>query len=195
MEKAFVLASASPRRSEILQSAGYEFNIITSQAEEITQGNAATVAMHNALAKAKAVYALQGENAIVLGADTVVCLGNAVLGKPKNRQDAFNMLKSLSNSSHSVITGYAVISDKGEKTGYCETFVKFRTLTDNEINAYIATGECDDKAGAYGIQERASLFVESINGDYFNIMGLPVADLYPILKSAGILPKWQPANL
>ena len=191
MEKFLVLASASPRRSEILLSAGYEFNIITSAATEITEGAGAIIAAENAKAKALAVYSQQPENAVVLGADTVVCLNDKVLGKPKSREDAFNMLVSLSNSNHSVITGYAVASKKGVKTGYCETFVKFRPLTDEEINDYVATGECDDKAGAYGIQERASLFVESINGDYFNIMGLPVAEIYPILKSAGIYPKWQ----
>ena len=191
MEKFLVLASASPRRSEILLSAGYEFNIITSAATEITEGAGAIIAAENAKAKALAVYSQQPENAVVLGADTVVCLNDKVLGKPKSREDAFNMLVSLSNSNHSVITGYAVASKNGVKTGYCETFVKFRPLTDEEINDYVATGECDDKAGAYGIQERASLFVESINGDYFNIMGLPVAEIYPILKSAGIYPKWQ----
>lgn len=191
MEKFLVLASASPRRSEILLSAGYEFNIITSAATEITEGAGAIIAAENAKAKALAVYSQQPENAVVLGADTVVCLDNKVLGKPKSREDAFNMLASLSNSNHSVITGYAVASKEGIKTGYCETFVKFRPLTNEEINDYVATGECDDKAGAYGIQERASLFVEAINGDYFNIMGLPVAEIYPILKSAGIYPKWQ----
>ena len=191
MEKFLVLASASPRRSEILLSAGYEFNIITSAATEITNGAGAIIAAENAKAKALAVYSQQPENAVVLGADTVVCLNDKVLGKPKSREDAFNMLVSLSNSNHSVITGYAVASKNGVKTGCCETFVKFRPLTDEEINDYVATGECDDKAGAYGIQERASLFVESINGDYFNIMGLPVAEIYPILKSAGIYPKWQ----
>lgn len=191
MEKFLVLASASPRRSEILLSAGYEFKIITSAATEITNGAGAIIAAENAKAKALAVYSQQPENAVVLGADTVVCLDNKVLGKPKSREDAFNMLVSLSNSNHSVITGYAVASKEGIKTGYCETFVKFRPLTNEEINDYVATGECDDKAGAYGIQERASLFVEAINGDYFNIMGLPVAEIYPILKSAGIYPKWQ----
>ena len=191
MEKFLVLASASPRRSEILLSAGYEFKIITSAATEITEGAGAIIAAENAKAKALAVYSQQPENAVVLGADTVVCLNDKVLGKPKSREDAFNMLVSLSNSNHSVITGYAVASKNGVKTGYCETFVKFRPLTGEEINDYVATGECDDKAGAYGIQERASLFVESINGDYFNIMGLPVAEIYPILKSAGIYPKWQ----
>ena len=191
MEKFLVLASASPRRSEILLSAGYEFKIITSAATEITDGAGAIIAAENAKAKALAVYSQQPENAVVLGADTVVCLDNKVLGKPKSREDAFNMLASLSGSNHSVITGYAVASKEGVKTGYCETFVKFRPLTNEEINDYVATGECDDKAGAYGIQERASLFVEAINGDYFNIMGLPVAEIYPILKSAGIYPKWQ----
>ena len=192
MKKSLILASASPRRRELLATAGYEFQIIPSSAEEIEKGiPAKELAVKNALAKARDIYKNQKEGCVVIGADTVVCLGDAVLGKPKSRAHAKEMLLSLSGSTHSVVTGYAVVGESEEKSGFCETLVKFRSLTDGEIDSYIATGECDDKAGAYGIQERASLFVEGIEGDYFNVMGLPVADLYPILTSLGILPNWQ----
>ena len=192
MKKTLILASASPRRRELLSLAGYEFEIMPSSAEEIEKGvPAATLAVKNALAKARDIYEKSGEGSVVIGADTIVCVENEVLGKPKSRAHAKEMLSSLSGSRHSVITGYAVIGEQGEESGFCETVVKFRHLSESEIDSYVATGECDDKAGAYGIQERASLFVEGIEGDYFNVMGLPVADLYPVLANFGLLPDWQ----
>ncbi len=192
MKKTLILASASPRRRELLSVAGYEFEIMPSGAEEIEKGiPAKDLAVKNALAKAKDVYKQSPEESVVIGADTVVCVGETVLGKPKSRDHAREMLLMLSNSEHSVITGFAVVGKEGEESGFCETVVKFRPLTHMEIDGYVATGECDDKAGAYGIQERASLFVQGISGDYFNVMGLPVADLYPLLAKFGILPNWQ----
>lgn len=191
MEKKLILASASPRRRELLETAGYEFSIITSDVDEIAAGmKGSELARLNALAKARDVF-LKNQSSVVVGADTVVCFGDEVMGKPKNREDAFNMLLSLSGTTHSVITGYAVVSDLGEESGFCETLVKFRNLNENEIKAYVETGECDDKAGAYGIQEKASLFVSKIDGDYFNVMGLPVESLYGLLKKQHIFPKWQ----
>ncbi len=192
MKKTLILASASPRRRELLSVAGYEFEIVPSSAEEIEKGiPAQELAVKNALAKARDVYKQNGTESVVIGADTVVCVGDRVLGKPKSKENAKEMLLMLSGSEHSVITGYAVVGKTGEKSGFCETIVKFRKLTEAEIDCYIATKECDDKAGAYGIQERASLFVQGISGDYFNVMGLPVASLYPILADFGILPNWQ----
>lgn len=192
MEKNLILASASPRRSELLSIAGYEFEIKPSNAEEIEKGiPAKELAMKNALAKARDIYKTTNENSVVIGADTVVCLGDMVLGKPKNEENAKEMLKSLSGSEHSVVTGFAVVAQGKEEVGFCETVVKFRNLSEKEIDCYVATKECNDKAGAYGIQERASLFVEGIKGDYFNVMGLPVASLYPILERCGVLPRWQ----
>ncbi len=192
MQKSLILASASPRRRELLSIAGYEFEINPSNAQEIETGiPAKDLAMKNALAKARDIYKTTGKDSVVIGADTVVCLGDMVLGKPKSPENAKEMLKSLSGSKHSVVTGFAVVGEDGEEVGFCETVVKFRHLGENEIDCYIATKECNDKAGAYGIQERASLFVEGIDGDYFNVMGLPVASLYPILKKFGILPNWQ----
>lgn len=192
MKKQLVLASASPRRSEILSVAGYDFKICVSGASEIMQGeSAATLAKLNALEKAREVFSRLGGDSVVIGADTVVCHNGLVLGKPRDEADAFDMLKKLSGTTHTVISGYAVVGSEGERSGFCETVVKFKPLTDTEINAYVATKEPNDKAGAYGIQERASLFVSEIRGDYFNVMGLPVCCLYEPLKEFGILPNWQ----
>ena len=127
----------------------------------------------------------------MLGSDTVVCIGDEILGKPKDFDDAAAMLKRLSGSVHEVISGYAVIGSDREESGCCVTKVRFRELSDSEITAYINTLEPMDKAGAYGIQERACLFAESFEGDFYNIIGLPIAPLYPILKDFSILPDWQ----
>lgn len=192
MSKRLVLASASPRRREILSTAGYDFEIVTSNADEISDGSsAAEVARINALAKAREVLLRGTDECVVVGADTVVACDGSILGKPRDESDAFAMIKSLSGKKHSVITGYAVVSKDGEESGYCSTEVEFRTLSDGEIRDYVATGEPMDKAGAYGIQERASIFVSSLEGDFFNVVGLPVAKLYKPLKKFGILPKWQ----
>ncbi len=192
MAKKLILASASPRRREILDTAGYVYEVIPSDSEEISGGIAPEELVRlNALAKAKEVYSRSNPDSVVIGADTVVCLNGEVLGKPNGEKQAFEMLKRLSNSSHEVMTGYAVVTAEGEESGVCSTSVHFRTMTDDEIYAYIATGEPLDKAGAYGIQERACLFAESFEGDYFNIIGLPVAKLCPMLKKHGIIPAWQ----
>ncbi|MBR6562568.1 MAG: septum formation protein Maf [Clostridia bacterium] len=191
MSKKLILASASPRRREILDTAGYSYEVVPSNADEVMEGDAYLLARLNALAKAKEVYACIGGDCVVVGADTVVCVDGEVLGKPKDERDAFLMLSKLSGSSHEVISGYAVVSEQGEESDFCVTHVQFRKLTDDEINAYIATHEPMDKAGAYGIQERACLFAESFVGDFFNIIGLPIARLYPMLRSFGISPDWQ----
>lgn len=192
MEKKLILASASPRRKEILNTAGYVYEVIPSNATELTHGeNPCELVRENALAKARDVFLRCNENAIVIGADTIVCLNGRILGKPKDERDAFLMLKELSGSVHEVITGYAVIGEEGEESGFCVTEVYFRTLSDSEINAYIKTNEPLDKAGAYGIQERACVFAEGFKGDFFNIIGLPIAPLYSVLKKFGISPDWQ----
>lgn len=179
-----VLASKSPRRSEILKNAGFEFVIRTADADEtIADGiNPEDAVVILAARKAKAVERANDE--MVLGADTIVVLDDKILGKPKDREDAFNMLKSLSGRVHSVFTGVCAISDKGSITFAEETKVEFYPLSDEEINAYIDTKECDDKAGAYGIQGLASKFIKGINGDYFNVVGLPISSVYKkILKN------------
>lgn len=193
MAKKLILASASPRRSEILDTAGYSYEIIPSNADEVMEGECPySIAELNALAKAREVFErLNDGNIVVLGADTVVSVNGQVLGKPTDENDAFLMLRSLSGSTHEVISGFAVVGCDDFDSGFCVTKVKFRDLTDAEILDYVATGEPMDKAGAYGIQERACLFAESFEGDFFNIIGLPVEKLYLPLKKQGILPEWQ----
>lgn len=192
MAKKLILASASPRRREILETAGYSYTAVPSNAEELVGGaDACTLVRENSLRKAREVFARTDGDAVVLGSDTVVCIGDEILGKPKNEADAFAMLKRLSGSVHEVISGYAVIDSDREESGCCVTKVRFRELSDSEITAYINTLEPMDKAGAYGIQERACLFAESFEGDFYNIIGLPIAPLYPILKDFSILPDWQ----
>lgn len=192
MRKKLILASASPRRSEILSVAGFSFDIIPSSAEEISEGlppeEAARV---NALSKAREVFDRVGNGCAVVGADTVVTLDGEILGKPKDERDAFRMLKALSGRKHHVITGYAVISGGFEMSASCSTEVVFKPLSDSEIYAYIATFEPMDKAGSYAIQEKGSVFVESMSGDFFNVVGLPVAEISEILKNIGIYPDWQ----
>ena len=179
-----VLASKSPRRSEILKNAGFEFVIRTADADEtIADGiNPEDAVVIIAARKAKAVERANDE--MVLGADTIVVLDDKILGKPKDREDAFNMLRSLSGRVHSVFTGVCAISDKGSITFAEETKVEFYPLTDEEINSYIDSNDCYDKAGAYGIQGLASKFIRGINGDYFNVVGLPISSVYEkILKN------------
>ncbi len=192
MAKRLVLASASPRRSEILSVAGFEFDIIPSDSEEISEGLPPEEAARiNALAKAKEVYDRVGDGACVVGADTVVTIDGEILGKPRDREDAFNMLKTLSGRKHQVITGYAVICENFEVSAFCSTEVVFRAISDGEILAYIDTFEPMDKAGSYAIQEKGSLFIKSMNGDFFNVVGLPVAEIADILKSVEVYPVWQ----
>ena len=179
-----VLASKSPRRSEILTNAGIDFVVRVADADEtIAEGTRPEDAVVMLAArKAMAVERVEGET--VLGADTVVVLDDKILGKPCDREDAFNMLKDLSGRVHSVFTGVCAISDKGSITFAEETKVEFYPLSDKEINDYIDTKECDDKAGAYGIQGLASKFIKGINGDYFNVVGLPMSSIYEkILKN------------
>ncbi len=182
-----ILASKSPRRQELLKTITEDFLCVPSEAEEIIPNNIETdeVSIYLATLKAKDVSSSYKDD-IVIGCDTVVINDIGVLGKPKNEDDAFNMLKSLSGKTHKVITGCCIIYKEKEYTFKSVTEVEFYQLTDDEIKAYINTGEPFDKAGAYGIQGRGSLFVKSINGDYFNVVGLPVSLLSRKLKSINL---------
>lgn len=179
-----ILASASPRRRELLALAGVDFTVRVADVEEIIPENASPdeVVMSLARQKAQAV-ANERPDSIIIGSDTVVALDGAILGKPKDEEDAFRMLKTLSGRSHTVYTGVAIIH--GEKiNSFCEaTEVVFNSLTDEEIRNYVATKEPMDKAGAYGIQGKGCVLVEKIVGDYFNVVGLPVSRVYRELKS------------
>lgn len=171
-----ILASASPRRRELLQTAGLPFNVHVSKAQEhIEPGTAPTDAVMQ-LAKQKAIaVAAECPDDLVLGADTIVVCDGIILGKPTDRADAARMLRLLSGRTHCVYTGVCFVQNGQAQTFFEKTQVTFYPLTDDEIQSYIDTGEPMDKAGAYGIQGRGCTLVQSICGDYFNVVGLPVA--------------------
>ena len=179
-----VLASKSPRRSEILKNAGIDFTVRVADADETIPDGTKPCDAVVFLAAKKAMAVTRAEDELVLGADTVVVLDDKILGKPKDTNDAFNMIKVLSGKVHSVFTGVCAIADGFSMTFSEETRVEFYNLTDEEINTYINTDEPYDKAGAYGIQGLASKFIRGIDGDYFNVVGLPMSAIYQkILKN------------
>lgn len=181
-----ILASASPRRKEILSLLDLPFKTMVSDADETAGPSlpAYFIAESLSLKKAAAVAKNLTNHSLIIGADTIVVLNDNILGKPKDDTDAFNMLKSLSGNWHSVISGVTVLDNKSAKSEsfYVETKVKFAEITDEEIKNYIKTREPMDKAGAYGIQGKGSKFIEQIQGDYFNVVGLPLHALYSVLK-------------
>lgn len=176
LKSKIILASASPRRKELLSRAEVKFDIcIKSVDETVPAGmNPAEGAEHTAAVKAMAVSFINND-AIVIGADTIVVLGDEVLGKPKDKEDAVRMLKMLSGREHEVITGVCLAYGGKYETFHCVSKVRFFPLTDEEIRRYVLSGEPLDKAGAYGIQGKGMMLVESIEGDFYNIVGLPVA--------------------
>ncbi len=179
-----VLASKSPRRSEILKNAGIDFTVRVADADETIPAGTNPEDAVVFLAARKAMAVKRAEDETVLGADTVVVLDGEILGKPRDRDDAFNMLKSLSGRVHSVFTGVCAIGNGISITFAEETKVEFYPLSDEEIYTYINTTEPYDKAGAYGIQGLASKFIRGIEGDYFNVVGLPISAIYQkILKN------------
>ncbi len=179
----YILASQSPRRKELLSLCVKDFEVCPSDIPEIVPEGLELEKHSQYLAEIKAKdIAEKYPEDIVIGADTCVICCAEILGKPKSRADAKRMLKMLSANTHKVITGCAVI-----KNGVCESFsvttlVEFFELTDSEIESYLDTPEAYDKAGSYGIQSLGGLFVKTINGDYFNVVGLPVAYLNKVLK-------------
>ena len=178
-----VLASKSPRRSEILRNAGIDFVVRVADTDETIPDGTKPCDAVVFLAARKAMAVERTKDELVLGADTVVVLDDKILGKPKDRGDAYDMLKSLSGRVHSVFTGVCAIADGFSMTFSEETKVEFCKLTDEEIHTYLDTDECYDKAGAYGIQGLASKFIRGIDGDYFNVVGLPMSAIYQkILK-------------
>ena len=178
-----ILASASPRRSELMTLAGFRFDVICADIDEIVPEKALPqeVVMSLALQKAQAVAKDHRKSAVV-GSDTVVALDGKILGKPRSESEAAEMLRSLSGRIHKVFTGVAIVCGEKVTSFFEETEVEFYPLTDQEILDYIATGEPMDKAGAYGIQGRGAVLVKRINGDYFNVMGLPISKVYRELK-------------
>lgn len=177
------LASGSPRRRELMHYITDDFEVCTSDADEtLPKGIDPYEAAQYLSAKKAAAAAKNYPNDIVIGCDTVVLIDGKILGKPSSDDDACNMLRTLSGRTHDVVTGCTVICN-GTAYAFSETTaVHFYYLSEQEIEDYIATGEPSDKAGAYGIQGKGALFVKSINGDYYNVVGLPIAALSRKLK-------------
>ena len=181
-----ILASASPRRRELLTQMGItDFTVRPARGEERARPGLPPdeLVEQLALQKAREVQRTAGAEDIIIGADTVVALDGAVLGKPKDEAEARAMLRALAGRTHHVYTGLALLHGGEERTAHEETAVTFRPIGNDEIEAYLATGESMDKAGAYGIQGRACVFVSSIRGDYYNVVGLPVCRLSQMLRA------------
>ena len=191
MEK-IVLASASPRRRELLEQIGIKFDIVVSNEPEdeidkslSPENYTSELALMKACNVAKKLTGTKRKDSLIIAADTVVYSDGKIIGKPKDSDDAFRILKSLSGKAHEVYTGICVmrLTDGYATSKSIKTTVKFKELTDKTIKAYIKTGEPADKAGAYGIQGRGAVLVEEICGDYFNVVGLPLSALYDVLIS------------
>ena len=184
-----VLASASPRRQELLRQIGCGFRVVVSDAEELSGDGISPeqLAVENARRKAEDVAAKEGGNAPVLGADTVVAVDETILGKPKDETDAVRMLRLLSGRQHFVYTGIA-LAYRGEVYGdVVRTEVWVDELSEKEIDAYIATGEPMDKAGAYAVQGIAAKFIPRIDGSFSNVVGLPLHAVKELARKAGIV--------
>ncbi|MDR1773974.1 MAG: Maf family protein [Clostridioides sp.] len=181
-----ILASASPRRREILHRYHLDFQVIKADIDESMLEQESPIDLVKRLSFEKGMFvAKKNNNDLVISADTIVVLNDKILGKPLNRLEAFEMISSLSNKKHKVITGFSLINLSNNKiiNDFVVTEVKFKKLTDKNINDYLDTGEYVDKAGAYGIQGYGALLVESIEGDFFNIVGFPISKVSDLLRS------------
>lgn len=201
-----ILASSSPRRRELLEQIGLEFEVYPAKGEEIVSSalpqevvqdlsrqKAQEVAAMLKLYEKEHEELITPQDILVIGADTVVAVDHQILGKPKDEEDAFQMLSMLSGREHAVYTGVTLVfisesGRMGEHVFYERTNVTMKCMDETEIRRYIATGEPMDKAGAYGIQGKCAIYVDKIDGDYNNVVGLPVAAIYRELKKLGIDP-------
>lgn len=192
----YYLASASPRRLEIMEKLRIKVEVLVSNADENVETNDPVLMVQKlSYRKAKSVYDSLDKDEkgiVVIGADTVVSLDGHILGKPSDEEEAYNMLRSMSGRRHSVYTGVTVFfkDTDGMETSVTfheETGVDFCDMSDTEINDYISTGDPMDKAGGYGVQSYAAPFISAINGDYYNVMGLPACRLYHELQKLGAL--------
>jgi len=181
-----ILASQSPRRKELLGLLGHPFIIRVADIDEAMDPGKAPYDEVARVSRLKALAVKRGEEDIVVAADTIVVCGGQVLGKPRDEADAFRMLRLLSNRDHQVMTGMTVCRGEEAVTVTEVTDIHFRELSDGEIRHYIATGEPMDKAGSYGIQGGAALFATHLDGDYYNVMGLPVCRLVSLLRQFGL---------
>jgi septum formation protein len=173
-----VLASASPQRKAILEQLGLDFEVRPSDVDELTEGEPRELVLQNALRKARAV---EGER--VLACDTEVNVDGQVLGKPADAAEAREMIERLSGRTHEVLGGLVLRCDREEHTAIASTLVTFRTLDPDEVDAYVQSGEWAGRAGGYAIQGRGAALVERIDGDFWNVVGLPVPELLRLLKS------------
>jgi septum formation protein len=185
--KPLILASQSPRRKELLDLLQIPYSIVRSEAEEKINRNLSHAENVQLLAEQKAAFvAEQHPDAVVIGADTMVCLKNKIFGKPKTAEEAAMMLQELSGVTHSVLTGVSIQSKDTSVSFVEETKVTFWTLEEKEIWSYIRESKPFDKAGAYGIQDRGALFVKTIIGDYYSVVGLPISKTMRVLEDFGI---------
>lgn len=193
----YFLASGSPRRRELLSKVLSEYEVIPAVSEEkTTSTEPSKVVEELSFQKASEIFHKifinERDRYVVIGADTVVSYKGKILGKPKDREDAAGMIKQFSGDTHAVYTGVTLfyVDENGRQchhTFHEETLVDVAAMTDKEIEDYVATGEPDDKAGAYGIQGQFAIYIEGIKGDYYNVVGLPIARLYREMKSKKLL--------
>lgn len=182
-----ILASGSPRRKSLLESIGVDFRIFRPDVNEEYLPPESASEYCSRLARTKAQSGQREyPGATVIAADTIVVIDGEILGKPSDRRQAAEMLRKLSGRTHEVITGLAVCSGGIVHVQDVHTMVRFRPLSEREISAYVETGECDDKAGAYAVQGKGSLLIEGISGDYYNVVGLPLSTLGGMLSATGI---------
>ena len=187
-EPRIILASASPRRAELLRQIGVVFELAPSQIEERPHPDEAPADYITRIARAKVIAVARERSAgLIIGADTVVVLDGQLMGKPENETDAQKMLRQLSGNWHAVLTGVALydVQTRHEVADYEKTLVKFAQMTDAEIEWYVRTGEPMDKAGAYGIQGLGGLFVDEVAGNYYNVVGLPIPLVYRLARRLG----------
>lgn len=195
-----ILASSSPRRRELLEQLGLRFEVRPSQVAERVDNSQSPDLVVLGLARQKAHAVAAGcvqreDNAVVIGSDTIVVCNGQILGKPRHAAEARAMLQKLSGATHEVYTGLSVVdsADGHEASAWEKTRVHFADISDEEISAYVETGEPMDKAGSYGIQAFGAMFVEGIEGDYFTVVGLPLRRLYLMLREFGVDPLVQPS--
>lgn len=188
----FILASSSPRRKELLNLMGIDFEIIKPLNEEDMTQKMSYKKLSEVLSlqKAQEVFDKTSGDRIVIGSDSMVYINKTLLGKPKNKDDAYNMLKKLSNNTHKVVTGLSVLIEKDKKIKkyvvHDVSKVKFKKLSDEEINSYLALDEYKDKAGSYAVQGKSGVFIKRITGNMTTIIGLPTHKLYEILSKENL---------
>jgi septum formation protein len=186
-QMSLLLASASPRRAELLRAAGFSFDIHPANADESVHPGESAAAYVQRISRSKALAVLPAAgDRVVLAADTTVVVDGQIFGKPENDEDALRMLRALRNRRHDVLTAVTLAADSRTLTRVEQTMVEFAAMTDGEIEWYVASGEPRDRAGAYAVQGLASRFVTRVDGSYSNVVGLPVALVYVMLKEFAI---------